>query len=102
MCGNRPWHCHLWGLQQHHCKQVIRKGFVHAACLVLMLQVTREEAESKAASLRLKYVETSAKKRINVEDAFYDLVREIRKYQQKEAPAAGKKKAKNKGRCQLL
>ena len=38
------------------------------------------EAEGLAASYRIKFVETSAKTRQGVEDAFYSLVREIRDY----------------------
>lgn len=42
--------------------------------------VSREEGMALARSFGCKFVETSAKQRINVEQAFYDLVREIRKY----------------------
>ncbi len=40
----------------------------------------RTEGESVARSFGCKFIETSAKSRINVENAFYDLVREIRRY----------------------
>ncbi|KAI1638687.1 ras small monomeric GTPase [Biscogniauxia mediterranea] len=42
--------------------------------------VTREKAERSAAEFKCPYIETSAKSRINVEEAFYDVVREIRNY----------------------
>lgn len=38
------------------------------------------EGEELAREFGCKFIETSAKSRINVENAFYDLVREIRKY----------------------
>lgn len=40
------------------------------------------EAEGRALARQFgcKFIETSAKSRINVDNAFYDIVREIRKY----------------------
>lgn len=38
------------------------------------------EGEELAAEFGCKFIETSARTRINVENAFYDLVREIRRY----------------------
>lgn len=38
------------------------------------------EGEDLAQEFGCKFIETSAKSRINVENAFYDLVREIRRY----------------------
>ena len=38
------------------------------------------EGRSLARSFGCKFIETSAKQRINVDMAFYDIVREIRKY----------------------
>lgn len=43
-------------------------------------QVSRQEGESLARSFGCRFIETSAKSRINVDNAFYDLVREIRRY----------------------
>lgn len=40
----------------------------------------RTEGEALARQFGCKFIETSAKSRINVENAFYDLVREIRRY----------------------
>jgi GTPase KRas protein len=44
-------------------------------------EVTRQEGEALARSWNCKFIETDSRSRINVERAFYDLVREIRKYQ---------------------
>lgn len=38
------------------------------------------EGEALARSFGCKFIETSAKSRINVDNAFYDIVREIRRY----------------------
>jgi len=43
-------------------------------------QVSKQEGEALARSFGCKFIETSAKSRINVDNAFYDLVREIRRY----------------------
>lgn len=38
------------------------------------------EGEALAKQFGCKFIETSAKSRINVDNAFYDIVREIRRY----------------------
>lgn len=38
------------------------------------------EGEAMARGFGCKFIETSAKSRINVDNAFYDIVREIRRY----------------------
>ena len=43
-------------------------------------QVSKQEGESLARSFGCKFIETSAKSRINVDNSFYDLVREIRRF----------------------
>ncbi|RIB20014.1 ras-like protein [Gigaspora rosea] len=43
-------------------------------------QVSEQEDRELAKQLNCKFIETSVKKRINVDEAFYNLVREIRKY----------------------
>jgi GTPase KRas protein len=45
-------------------------------------EVTTEEAKEYAKSINAPFYETSAKARINVEEGFYQLVREIRKWNQ--------------------
>jgi GTPase KRas len=47
---------------------------------MISLADPRTEGESLARSFGCKFIETSAKSRINVDNAFYDLVREIRRY----------------------
>ena len=64
-------------------------------------QVTTVEGQDLAKSFGCPFYETSAKARINVEEAFYELVREIRKYNNKSGAGAAKPK-KKKGGCSLL
>ena len=49
------------------------------------------EGESIARAMKCRFIETSAKSRINVDNAFYNLVREIRRYNKEMAgyPAGG-------------
>lgn len=46
----------------------------------MMMMMVITEGEALARQFGCKFIETSAKARINVENAFYDLVREIRRY----------------------
>lgn len=62
-------------------------------------QVTKAEGQDLAKSFACPFFETSAKARINVEEAFYEVVREIRK---ESGGGAAKPKAKKKGGCALL
>ena len=64
-------------------------------------QVTTVEGQDLAKSFGCPFYETSAKARINVEEAFYELVREIRKYNNKSGTAAKPKKKKG-GACLLI
>ena len=41
-----------------------------------------------AAQFNCKFIETSAKSRINVDEAFYNLVREIRRYNKEQSGGA--------------
>ena len=69
------------------------------------LQVTTAEGQDLAKSFGCPFYETSAKARINVEDSFYQLVREIRKYNQAKNGGAADKKGKKsakKATCSLL
>ena len=61
--------------------------------------VSFQEGEQQAQSLNIKYIETSAKHRINVDGVFNDLVRIIRKYKKPENPKPKKPKI---FKCQLL
>ena len=65
-------------------------------------QVTTGEGQDLAKSFGCPFFESSAKTRINVEESFFALVREIRKDLNKATPgkkAGGKKKLPN---CRLL
>ncbi|MCJ1394892.1 Ras GTPase [Xylographa bjoerkii] len=43
-------------------------------------EVSTQEGEAMARGFGCKFIETSAKSRINVDNAFYEIVREIRRY----------------------
>ncbi|KAK9458505.1 ras family-domain-containing protein [Lipomyces oligophaga] len=43
-------------------------------------QISQQEGKKLAADFKCSFIETSAKQRINVDEAFYNLVREIRRY----------------------
>ncbi|XP_052800717.1 GTPase HRas isoform X3 [Mya arenaria] len=60
--------------------------------------VDTRQAKQVADSYNIPYVETSAKTRQGVDDAFYTLVREIRKFKDKK----GKSKKKPKRACAML
>lgn len=66
-------------------------------------QVTTGEGQELAKSFGCPFFESSAKTRINVEESFYELVREIRKELQGESKDGKKKKGKKaKPNCSLL
>jgi len=52
-------------------------------------QVSQQEGRDLAKQFGCRFIEASAKQRINVDEAFYNLVREIRRYN-KEQSGAGK------------
>ncbi|KAL5007349.1 hypothetical protein ScPMuIL_016155 [Solemya velum] len=60
--------------------------------------VDQKQAKQIADSYGIPYVETSAKTRQGVDDAFFTLVREIRKYKERK----GKDKKKRKRLCKLI
>jgi len=62
--------------------------------------VSTAEAKQFAREHDLEYIETSAKQRLNVDVAFHEVVRVIRKYVKSKAPAKLKKKTKSK--CSVL
>ena len=63
-------------------RQVSRQGASMAPRFIVPRWQTNvcAEGESLARSFGCKFIETSAKSRMNVDNAFYDLVREIRRY----------------------
>lgn len=61
-----PFYCAIWW-----CQPVIKLCF-------LSPQVTQEEGQQLARQLKVTYMEASAKIRMNVDQAFHELVRVIR------------------------
>ncbi|PGH26919.1 hypothetical protein AJ80_01300 [Polytolypa hystricis UAMH7299] len=51
--------------------------------------VSQQEGEALAREFGCKFIETSAKSRINVDNAFYDIVREIRRYNKEMSSYSG-------------
>uniref|UniRef100_A0A0X3NIZ3 small monomeric GTPase n=1 Tax=Schistocephalus solidus TaxID=70667 RepID=A0A0X3NIZ3_SCHSO len=60
--------------------------------------VDAKNAQSVAREYGIPYIETSAKTRQGVEDAFFTLVREIRKFKEK----GNEKKKRGKRKCSIL
>jgi len=46
----------------------------------MLITLPPTEGQNLAKQFGCKFIETSAKSRINVDNAFYDIVREIRRY----------------------
>lgn len=66
-------------------------------------QVSLEEAQQYACAAGMPYIECSAKLRINVDQAFHELVRIIRKFQLAERPYIEESyKRRNKKKCCIL
>lgn len=66
-------------------------------------RVSLEEAQQFSCAAAMPYIECSAKLRINVDQAFHELVRIIRKFQLAERPyIEDSYKRKSKRRCSIL
>ncbi|XP_039562997.1 ras-related protein R-Ras2 isoform X3 [Passer montanus] len=67
-------------------------------------QVTQEEGQQLARQLKVIYMEASAKIRLNVDQAFHELVRVIRKFQEQECPPSPEptRKEKDKKGCHCV
>jgi len=66
-------------------------------------QVSVEECENMAKQLKTPFIECSAKNRMNVDQAFFELVRLIRRFQALERPVtAQKEKEKSKSKCLIF
>lgn len=64
--------------------------------------VSVTEAQQLAQQLRIPYIECSAKVRMNVDQAFYELVRIVRKFQLSERPPIKSNFKPGKKKCCLL
>ena len=64
--------------------------------------VEYERAALLASKFNVPYVETSAKTRVGVDDAFYTLVREIRKAKSRNAKRGGRGGQARKHKCTIL
>ncbi|XP_045475333.1 ras-like protein 2 [Harmonia axyridis] len=65
--------------------------------------VYQEEAQQLARQLKIPYIECSAKMKMNVDNAFYELVRVVRKFQMSERPPLKPSYMKrNKKKCCVL
>ncbi|XP_043821983.1 GTPase KRas isoform X2 [Dromiciops gliroides] len=64
--------------------------------------VDTKQAQDLARSYGIPFIETSAKTRQGVDDAFYTLVREIRKHKEKMSKDGKKKKKKSKTKCIIM
>ncbi|TPX42506.1 hypothetical protein SeLEV6574_g05567 [Synchytrium endobioticum] len=63
--------------------------------------VTQDEGRSLAKQYNCRFLETSARNKVNVDDAFYALVRAIRDEMKKTGGLEGRKRAK-KTRCDIM
>ena len=64
-------------------------------------EVSYGEGELLARTLKCPFFETSAKLRINIDECFHELVREIKRAQQEKSKVVQEKTKKN-GCCNLL
>lgn len=60
------------------------------------------DAQRLSQDLRLPYIECSAKLRMNVDQAFHELVRIVRKFQVAERPPLKPSSNKSKKKCVIL
>lgn len=60
------------------------------------------EGQELAKSLKIRYIEASAKNRTNVDAAFYELVRIVRKFQAEERPLLKQDNKKRRRPCTIL
>lgn len=66
--------------------------------------INTEEAKTMARQLKIPFIECSAKDRVNVDQAFYELVRLVRRFQALERPQStdDKSKRQRKNKCVLF
>jgi len=63
--------------------------------------VPKSDGEALASKLEAPFFETSAKTNVNVEECFFELVRQVRKFQ-KESKKGGGSGGEKKGGCNIL
>lgn len=64
--------------------------------------MSRSDAQNASAQLKIPYIECSAKQRMNVDQAFHELVRIVRKFQASERPPLKPTYNNKKRKCCLL
>uniref|UniRef100_A0A023F5J1 Putative muscle ras oncoprotein n=2 Tax=Triatominae TaxID=70999 RepID=A0A023F5J1_TRIIF len=64
--------------------------------------ISQTEAQTLAGELRIPYIECSAKLRMNVDQAFHELVRIVRKFQASERPVLGPAHHTPRRKCIIL
>lgn len=64
--------------------------------------VSTSEGQELASELKIEYIETSAKQRTNVDAAFHNLVRAIRKFYAQLEEQGKKNNPRKKSRCLIL
>ncbi|XP_050679605.1 ras-like protein 2 [Leptidea sinapis] len=64
--------------------------------------VTLEEAQSLSRQLKIPYIECSAKARMNVDQAFHELVRLVRRFQEAERIHIKSEERNKKKKCTIL
>lgn len=65
-------------------------------------QVTPEEGQELARQLHIPFIEASAKNRMNVDQAFHELVRVVRRFQEAEIPKPDYSKPRKFKLCSIL
>eukprot|EP00128_Syssomonas_multiformis_P001709 Colp12_sorted_trinity150504_noHs@22062 len=65
-------------------------------------QVSTQEGKDLAKQLKVSFLETSAKQRLNVDKVFHDLVRLIRSYNKENMPKGPEKKGSRKFKCIVM
>ncbi|XP_034247638.1 ras-like protein 2 [Thrips palmi] len=65
-------------------------------------QVSRFDAQNASTQLKIPYIECSAKQRMNVDQAFHELVRIVRKFQASERPPLKPTSSNKKRKCCIL
>ena len=79
----------------------IKNHHQHTSLLILF-QVSTTEAQTVSRELRVPYIECSAKLRMNVDQAFHELVRIVRKFQAAERPPLKPTNNNTKRKCNIL